>query len=111
MTIVGNGLSYASVDNKGLLCEHILLKMLDASDAREMRKGYYLGIINQRGVHFVDSEGKAEQNLAQKYILASECAEELGYSRYSEALKKISEMFLWEAKQNASAKYPKEEVD
>ena len=111
MTIVGNGLSYAPVDNNGLLCEHIFLKTLDASDAREMRKGYCLGIINQRGAHFVDPEGTTERDLAQKYICASKCAEELGYSRYSEALKKISEIFLWEAKQNASAKYPKEGVD
>jgi len=101
MQTVGNGLSYAPVDEDGLLCEPVLCMTLNASDAEEIRKGYNLGIFNQRGAHFVDSEGKAERALAQKYNTAAEKAEELGYSRYSELLKRISEGYIFEAEQNA----------
>lgn len=37
----------------------------------------------------------------QKYNTADEKAEELGYSRYSERLKRIREGYIFEAEQNA----------
>lgn len=111
MQAVGNGLSYAPVDKDGLLCEQILRKTLNASDAEEIRKGYSLGIFNQRGAHFIDPEGKAERTLARKYTMAAEKAEELGYSRYSELLKKIGDRYIWEAEQNALSERQHEDED
>ena len=101
MHTVGSGLSYASVGENGLLCEQAFCRALNASDAEEIRTGYSLGIYNQRGAHSIDPEGKAERALAQKYNMAAEEAEKLGYSRYSDLLKRIAEGYLLEAEQNA----------
>lgn len=111
MNIVGRGLSYASIDTDGLLCEDILRQTLDAADAGEIRHGYHQGIFNQRGAHFVDPKGREEKKLAQKYNIAAEKAEELGYSRYAELLRRISKLYLWEARQNAVGNYPDNETD
>lgn len=101
MQAVGSGLSYAPVGENGLLFEQTLCKTLNESDAEEIRTGYSLGIYNQRGAHFIDSEGKAERALAQKYNMAAEEAEKLGYSRYSELLRRIGKRYIFEAEQNA----------
>lgn len=109
MHTVGNGLSYASTDDDGLFIEQVLCKTLNASDAEEIRVGYSLGLYNQRGVRFIDPEGKVERTLAQKYSKAAEKAEGLGYSRYSELLKRISERYIFEAEQNALLEHQDEE--
>lgn len=74
---------------------------LNSADNDELRKGYKLGIFNQRGAHWIDPEGKPEKELAQKYNQRAEATEVLGYSRFSEVLRKIAEGYLSEAKQNA----------
>lgn len=94
MHTVGSGLSYAPVGKDGLLCEQALCRALNASDAEEIRTGYSLGIYNQRGAHFIDPEGKSERALAQKYHVAAEEAEKLGYSRYSELLETIGKRYI-----------------
>lgn len=101
MLAIGNGLSYAPVGDDGLLCNQILRETLNEPDNEKIRNGYSIGIYNQRGAYFIDPEGKAEHALAQKYSLAAEKAEEIGYSRYSELLRKISEKYIVEAEQNA----------
>lgn len=101
MQAVGSGLSYAPTGENGLLCEQALCRVLNESGAEEIRSGYYLGVYNQRGAHIIDSEGKAERALAQKYNMAAEEAEKLGYSRYSELLKMIGKKYLSEAEENA----------
>lgn len=101
MLAVGNGLSYAPVGNDGLLCNQILRETLNEPDNEKIRNGYSIGIFNQRGAHVVDPEGKAERALAQEYNTAAEKAEEIGYSCYSELLRKISEKYIFEAEQNA----------
>ena len=97
MQAVGSGLSYAPVDEDGLLREPIFRITLNASDAGEIRNGYSLGIYNQRGAHIVDPEGKPERTLAQKYKQAGENAEKRGLSRYAELLHEIGEQYDWEA--------------
>lgn len=64
MQTVGSGLSYASLDDNGLP-SYIVMEELNKPENEEMRRGYYIGIINQRGVHWVDSEGKEELELAK----------------------------------------------
>lgn len=99
--IVGNGLSYASTDDDGIICELAIIKVLNAADAKEIRKGYHMGLFNQRGVHFVDPEGKAERIMAEKYTRGADKVEHQGYSRYSELLREIASSYIAEAEQNA----------
>lgn len=74
---------------------------LNAIDNDELRKGYRLGIFNQRGVHWIDPEGKPEKELAQKYNQRADTVESLGYSRFSGLLRKIAEGYLSEAQENS----------
>lgn len=111
MHTVGCGLSYAPTNEDGLLFEQVLCDAINASDAEEIRSGYSLGLYNQRGAHFVDPEGKPERALAKKYSRAAEKAEGLGYSRYAELLKRISEKYIFEAEQNALIEHRYEEED
>lgn len=66
----------------------------------ELRRGYYLGIINQRGVHWIDPEGKPELELAEDYENRANIAESRGYSRYAGILRVIGDEFKREAKSN-----------
>ena len=73
----------------------------NAADNEEMRKGYELGIINQRGVHWVDPEGKEEKALAEKFFVQAANVEERGYTRLAEVFKSIGERYPYEADCNA----------
>lgn len=66
----------------------------------ELRRGYYLGIINQRGVHWIDPEGKPELELAEDYENKANIAESRGYSRYAGILRGVADEFKREAKSN-----------
>lgn len=103
MLALGNGLSFASADNDGVLYSQVLCETLDSKDGGKIREGYSLGIFNQRGVHIIDPEGKEERALSEKYKKAAEIVEERGYSRYSGLLRDIGDKYLREAELNALA--------
>lgn len=96
---IGNGLSHAKKDEYGLV-DDFIMKELNKIENEEMRIGYRLGIINQRGVTWMDPEGKPEFQLAQKYNESAEAAEEKGYAKYAELLRLISEEYIREAERN-----------
>lgn len=98
MQFVGQGISHAPQRDRVLIHEPMIAALNDA-DAEEMRKGYILGVINQRGAHFVDPTGNEERAIADKYQKASDEALAMGYLRYSHALRRIAEYYLREAQQ------------
>lgn len=100
MHTVGNGLSYAKFNENNIIDETIM-KELNSVENEEMRTGYRLGVFNQRGVHWVDPEGKPERALAAKYQQRADAAERFGYSRFSELLRSIASGFMSEADYNA----------
>lgn len=108
---IGNGLSYAKRDEKGLIAEFIMAE-LNKADNEEMRKGYRLGVYNQRGATWIDPEGKPEFALAEKYNKMAEEAESLGYANYAETLRMIADTYINEAKRNIKEyKQEKEEEE
>ena len=96
---IGNGLSYARKLENGLVDEFII-KELNKIENEEMRRGYRLGIFNQRGVRWIDPEGKPEYQLAEKYKALAETAEEMGYAKYAETLRIIADGYIREAEHN-----------
>ena len=98
MQFVGQGISHAPQRDRVLIHEPMIAALNDA-DAEEMRKGYILGVMNQRGAHFVDPTGNEERAIADKYQKASDEALAMGYLRYSHALRRIAEYYLREAQQ------------
>ena len=98
MTAVGSGLSYAELDEDGLP-NSAIMRELNLLNNESLRNGYYLGIINRRGVYTVDPEGKPEIELARKYNGRAEKAEAIGYLRYAEVLRKVATQYEYEAKE------------
>ena len=80
MHTVGGALSYVAFDDAGLIDASILAE-LNKPESDELRKGYRLGTFNQRGVHWIDPEGKPEKELAAQYEKRADAVEALGYSR------------------------------
>ena len=99
MHTVGSGLSYAELDECSLP-EEAIIKELNEAENNELRRGYYLGVVNQRGVHSVDPEGKVEMKLAEDYMNRADTAESKGYSRYADILREIAEQYRQEADYN-----------
>lgn len=100
MHTVGSGLSYAELD-EDKLPQTAIIEELNRVENEELRRGYYLGIINQRGVHWIDPEGKPEFELAEDYENRANIAESRGYSRYAGILRVIGDEFKREARRNA----------
>lgn len=100
MYTVGSGLSYAELDG-AKLPQTAIIEELNRVENDELRRGYYLGIINQRGVHWIDPEGKPELELAEDYENRANIAESRGYSRYAGILRVIGDEFKREARRNA----------
>lgn len=99
MHTVGSGLSYAKLDKDGLPNISIV-EELNKAENNDLRRGYYLGIMNQRGVHTIDPDGKPEQELSAKYEDRARMAEARGYSRYAGVLKEVSVSYAQEAEYN-----------
>ena len=99
MHTVGSGLSYAELD-EDKLPQTAVIEELNRVENEELRRGYYLGIINQRGVHWIDPEGKPELELAEDYENRANIAESRGYSRYADILRGVADEFKREAKSN-----------
>jgi hypothetical protein len=99
MHTVGTGLSHALLDEEKMPAEAII-EELNRAENEELRRGYYLGVINQRGVHFIDPEGKPELGLADEYRGRANIAEEKGYSRYAGVLNEIADQYFREARHN-----------
>lgn len=100
MHTVGNALAYAEFSELHVI-DDAIMRELNRIDNEELRRGYRMGIMNKRGVHWIDPEGKPEKELAQKYNLRAEAAEDLGYARFAELLRSIANGYLAEAKENA----------
>ncbi len=94
---IGNGLSYAHKLENGLI-DDFIMRELNKIENEEMRRGYRIGIFNQRGVRWIDPEGKPEFQLAEKYKDMAESAESIGYAKYAEILRVISDDYISEAK-------------
>jgi hypothetical protein len=96
---VGQVLIHCPPDTGGLWINHTVADELNARDAEDMRDGFYTGIYNSRGAHFVDSTGKPELELAEKYRQKAEQVENAGYQRFAVTIRSLSETYESEAQQ------------
>lgn len=99
METVGAGFAYAQLDDEKLP-QKVIIEELNKVENEELRRGYDLGVVNQRGVHFIDPEGKPELELAADYEMRADLAEKKGYSRFAELLRGIAEQYRREASRN-----------
>lgn len=99
MLTVGSGLSYAKLDENGLP-DLAIMGELNKVENVDLRRGFYLGILNQRGVYTVDPDGKPERELSEKYTARARLAMEKGYPRFAGVLGNIAEFYSKEAEHN-----------
>jgi hypothetical protein len=84
---------------------------LNARDAEEMRTGFYSGIFNSRGVHWVDPTGKPERELAEQYRQKAEEVENAGYQRFAVTLRSLAEAYDRDADQIVAEHKQEDEAD
>lgn len=97
LTHVGNVLIYCPPDSKGLWIDHTVAEALNGKELEKMRSGFRLGILNSRGVHWIDPTGNPERELAAKYRQQAEEVENAGYQRFAVALRGLAESYDREA--------------
>lgn len=108
MQTIGNALSYVTFGDDGII-DATIMAALNRIDNDELRRGYHLGIFNQRGFHVIDPEGKPEKELAKTFQMRAEAVEKVGYSRFAGLLRRIADSFLKEAE--VHIREAKEELD
>lgn len=64
---LGRILSHSPSENNDKNILPMVADVLDLFDAENLRRGFYLGTVNQRGAHWRDKGGKQERALAEKY--------------------------------------------
>jgi len=94
---IGEVLIYSPTDPDGLWIHHYVLQELNARDAEDMRRGFSIGIVNSRGVHFVDPSAKPERELVEEYRQKAEAVENAGYQRFAVTLRQLSDRYEKEA--------------
>jgi hypothetical protein len=103
---VGNVLFYSPPDPDGLWLHHSVASVLDARDAEDIRLGYHIEVFNSRGVFWVDPEGRAERELAEKYRRQADEVEAKGYHRLAGTLRDVAKSYEREAEsRRASAPF------
>jgi len=97
MIEVGGVLFHVPPDDNGLWINEVVAKMLNDRDLDKLRRGFTTAILNSRGVHWVDPEGKPERELAEYWRERANKIELLGLAHFAEALKAIAESYDREA--------------
>src|ERR1700754_355604 len=97
MQQVGSVLFYAPLNPDGLWLHRSAAEVLNAKDADDLRLGFHTEVINARGVHFVDPEGKPERELATNWREKADQVELAGYLRLAAALREVADTYDREA--------------
>ncbi|WP_341509619.1 hypothetical protein WAX88_20945 (plasmid) [Photobacterium damselae subsp. damselae] len=94
--IIGRVLIFSpSNDESWILPE--FAELLNRRELEDVRIGYRVGVSNSRGAYWVDPEGKAELELAQKYRIKCDEIELLGFPRFARTLRKLADTYQAEA--------------
>lgn len=94
---IGDVLIHAPPDSDGLWIHRSVALAMNDRDAENMRKGFWIGINNARGVHCVDPTGKPEKELAKDYRQKAEDVENAGFHRFAITLRRLADGYEREA--------------
>lgn len=97
MINVGNVLIHTNADDSGLWINKTVANELNGKDSEKMRRGFYTGTFNSRGVHTIDPTGEPEKKLAEQFRDRAEGVENEGYFRFASTLREIAEEYEQEA--------------
>lgn len=94
----GEVLIHCPPDPNGLWVHHDVAEVLDQLEMEELRRGYYLGAYNSRGMHRVDPTGAPELQLGQRYRDRAEALREAGFYRFAQTLMDLAETYEADAR-------------
>jgi len=90
---VGKVLIHAPADPEGVWMHFSVASALNDCEANAMREGYLSGVVNSRGVHWVDPTGKPERELAKQFRNKAETIEDAGFQRFAVTLKSLADNY------------------
>ena len=96
---IGQVLIHCPPDIQGLWIHHSVAATLNDKSADRLRGGFSNGIVNSRGVRFIDPSGQPERELAQQYRKKAEEVENAGYQRFAAELRRLALGFDREAEE------------
>ena len=96
---IGQVLIHCPPDPQGLWIHHSVAATLNDKSADRLRGGFSNGIVNSRGVRFIDPSGQPERELAQQYRKKAEEVENAGYQRFAAELRRLALGFDREAEE------------
>ncbi|WP_348549148.1 hypothetical protein AADH33_12890 [Psychrobacter sp. KFRI-CH2-11] len=97
MQQIGGVLINTLEDSDGLWIDMTVAATLNDKDAKELRRGYSMGLYNSRGAHLVDPTGQPEKKLAIEYDNKAEAIENAGYHRFAVTLRELANGYKREA--------------
>lgn len=100
MTMLGHSLIHVPADPDGLWIHRSAAAVLNARDATDMRDGFRMELFNSRGVHGFTS-GRAERDLAAKYLGKADDIEAAGFHRVATTLRELAAGYDREAERDA----------
>jgi hypothetical protein len=86
----GEVLIHAPADPGGLWIDQTIAEALNGKDAEFIRRGFSIGTLNSRGVHFVDPAGAPERELAEANRKKANDVENAGFQRLAVTLRDIA---------------------
>lgn len=95
---IGKVMFFAPKDPDGLWINRTVAAALNASGMNEIRDGFWAGVIQSRGFHWIDPSGEPEKLLAKEFRDKAEDIENAGYVRFSLLLIDIAQYFEHDAK-------------
>jgi hypothetical protein len=102
LSMVGHVLIHTPPDPDGLWLHHAAATALNARDTGDMRDGFRTALLNSRGAHWVDPEGREEREFATKYRDQAEQLESHGYHRLADSLRELAASYERDAERLAS---------
>lgn len=93
---------YSPQDPDGFFINRRIAYYLQNDTAEGVRAGYSMEAFNSRGAHWVDSTGKPEFELEEKYNNMANAADEEGMFRFASTLREIAQNYHNEAIDNIS---------
>lgn len=108
MDHLGKVLFYTDPDPNGLWIHQTAAEMLDEAENDSIRQGFNSEVHNSRGVYWVDTSGKTENELANLWRKKAEEVEKIGLIRFAFSLKELANSYDREA-ERVKADFAEEE--
>lgn len=97
MTHLGRVLVNAPEENDGLWIHSVIANAMNQRDRSALRNGFFSGVLNARGAHWIDPEAKPEKELADKFRRKADELDNSSFQRLATTLREIATSYENEA--------------